>query len=270
MKPLPIFLVTVVAAALIGACSSGLTPGASAPGASTPGSGTPGPIAIDGHTYFSTGSTGVTLVPGSRVTLMFKAGQISASAGCNSMGGGYTLTGDRLTTAGMFMTEMACAEPLMKQDQWLATFIADVKVTQDGNTLTLDDGKGTTLTLLDKEVATPDQPIEGTLWVLDGIVTGDSVSSVPQGVTASIRIVDGNLELNAGCNKGGGPVTVAADALTFGPLVLTKMACEGPGAAVEGAMTAVLKGTVPYSIDADSLTLDAGANGLMFKTANQD
>ncbi len=252
-------LLTITVATILGACSSGATP-SGPPSTSAPG--------LDGHTYLSTGVQGVTLVPGTRISLTFKDGNLQASAGCNSMGGSYTLTGDRLTTAGMFMTEMACQEPRMQQDQWFATFIAGVKVTQDGNTLTLDDGKVTTLTLLEKEVATPDQPIEGTLWVLDGIVTGDSVSSVPQGVTASIRIVDGNLELNAGCNKGGGPVTVAADALTFGPLVLTKMACEGPGAAVEGAMTAVLTGTVPYSIDADSLTLDAGANGLMFKTAN--
>jgi heat shock protein HslJ len=182
------------------------------------------------------------------------------------MGGAYTIDGDQLTTGQMFMTEMACDEPRMAQDEWLARFLSDVTVTLDGDTLTLDDGT-VTLTLVDKEVATPDQPIEGTLWVLDGIVTGDAVSSVPAGVTASIRIADGNAEVRFGCNTGGGPVVVTADTLTFGPMISTKMACEaGPGA-VEGAVTTVLQGTVPYSIDADTLTLDAGANGLMFRAA---
>lgn len=258
MTRLPHLLLTVATTTiLLAACSA----------AGAPASPTPGSIALDGHTYLSTGSTRVTLIPGSRVTLTFDEGRISANAGCNSMGGDYTLDGDRLTTGQMITTEMGCAEPLMQQDQWLAAFIADVQVTQDGDTLTLDDGKGTTLTLLDKEVATPDQPIEGTLWVLDGIITGDAVSSIPVGVVASIRIVDDQLELNAGCNKGGGPVTVTPETLTFGPLMLTKMACEAPGGAVEGAMTSVLTGTVPYSIDADRLTLDAGADGLLFRAA---
>ena len=44
------------------------------------------------------------------------------------MGGAYTVDGDQLTTGQMFMTEMACAEPLMAQDQWLAAFLADVEI----------------------------------------------------------------------------------------------------------------------------------------------
>ena len=148
------------------------------------------------------------------------------------MGGAYTVVGDRLTTGDMFMTEMACAEPLMTQDQWLAAFLADVGISLDGDTLILDDGT-TKMTLLDKEVATPDQPIEGTLWVVDGIVTGDAVSSVPQGVDASLRIVDGQAEVQFGCNSGGGPVEVTEDTLTFGPMMSTKMACEAGPAAVE-------------------------------------
>ena len=42
----------------------------------------------------------------------------------------------------------------------LAKFLADVHLTQDGDTLTMTQG-GTVLTLLDKTVATPDKPIEG-------------------------------------------------------------------------------------------------------------
>ena len=39
------------------------------------------------------------------------------------MGGAYTIDGDQLTTSQMFMTEMACDEPRMAQDQWLAAFL---------------------------------------------------------------------------------------------------------------------------------------------------
>ena len=206
----------------------------------------------------------MTLAPDTRVTLTFDDGNLQAQGGCNSMGGAYTIADDQLTTGQMSMTEMACDEPRMAQDEWLAKFLSGVTITLDGDTLTLDDGN-VTLTLVDKEVATPDQPIEGTLWVLDGIVTGDAVSSVPAGVTASIRIADGNAEVRFGCNSGGGPVTVTADTLTFGPMISTKMACEPGAMAVETAVSTVLTGDVGYSIDADVLTLDAGANGLILR-----
>lgn len=260
MTRLPLLLLTIVAAAFPGACAPAATPATPA----TPGEPA---LTLDGRTFLSTDVQGMALVPGTRVTLTFKDdGSLGASGGCNSMGGAYTITGDRLTTDQMFMTEMGCAEPRMQQDQWLSAFLADVTVSLAGDTLTLDDG-AVRLTLLDKAVATPDQPIEGTLWVVDGIVSGGAVSSVPEGVTASIRIVDGQAEVRFGCNTGGGPVEVAPDTLTFGPMISTKMACEPDAVAVESAFLTVLTGEVPYSIDADTLTLDAGANGLILRAA---
>ena len=254
MKRLSLLLLTAATATLIAACSSAAAP---------PSSGAPAQT-LDGRTFLSTDIQGMTLAPDTRVTLTFDGGSLQASGGCNSMGGTYTIDGDRLTTSQMFMTEMACPEPRMQQDTWLAGFLTDVSFSLDGDTLTLTDGT-VTLTLLDQEVATPDQPIEGTLWVVDGIVTGDAVSSVPQGVVASLRIADGQAEVHFGCNTGGGPVAVTADTLTFGPMISTKMACEAGAMATETAVSSILTGEVAYSIDADALTLDAGANGLILR-----
>jgi heat shock protein HslJ len=259
MKRLQLLLLTIAMATVLGACSAAGT--SASPSASAP---TP---SLAGRTFLSTDLQGATLVPGTRITLTFKDdGSLGAGAGCNSMGGAYTIAGDRLTTGQMMMTEMGCAEPLMMQDSWLSTFLSDVKYTLDGDTLTLEAGSAT-ITLVDKTVATPDQPIEGTLWVVDGIVSGEAVSSVPEGVTASIRIADGQAEVRFGCNSGGGPVEVTPDTLTFGPMISTKMACEPDAMAMEAAVSTVLTGTVPYSIDADSLTLDAGVNGLILRAA---
>ena len=152
----------------------------------------------------------------------------------------------------------------MAQDQWLGSFLADVTLVQDGANLTMTQGS-TTLTLLDKTVATPDLPLEGTLWVLDMIVDGDSASSVPVGVVASIRIVGAEMAVDTGCNQGRAPVTFTPDTLTVGPLGLTKKACEGGAAIVEGAMTHVLNGDVVYEIDATTLVLNPRADGLQFR-----
>ena len=228
--------------------------------------GTGARAALDGKTYLSTEVEGATLVPGSRVQLTFSKGAVNASAGCNSMSAKYTIAGDRFMTTEMAMTAMGCEAPLMEQDQWLAGLLGEAKIASAGDTLTLDNGQ-IRMTLLDREVATPDKPLAGTKWELDSIIDGDTVSSVPAGVTASMRIVDGQLELNAGCNIGGGQVTVTADTLEFGPMMLTKRACQPGPSSVEEAVTSTLSGTVSYTIEADRLTVDAGGPGLVFRAA---
>jgi heat shock protein HslJ len=150
---------------------------------------TPAPPTLDGHTYLSTGIQGATLVAGTQVRLTFADGSLTASGGCNIMGGSYSIDGDRLTAGQMFMTEMACDAARQRQDEWLARFLGNVRLALAGDTLTMSDG-AVTLTLLDQEIATPDEPLEGTRWVLDGILTGDAVSSVPAAVhdaTAPVR-----------------------------------------------------------------------------------
>ncbi|MDO8484812.1 MAG: META domain-containing protein [Candidatus Limnocylindrales bacterium] len=245
-------ILTILTAVIVVACSS------AAP--------SPSPASLDGHTYLSTDLQGAVLVPETRIRLAFSDGSLNANGGCNIMGGAYSIDGDRLTTTQMSMTEMGCDEPRMQQDEWLARLLGGVTFTLDGDTLTLTDGT-IRMTLVDKEVATPDQPLEGTRWVLDGIVSGDAVSSVPVGVTASIRVAAGRVEVEAGCNTGGGTVADTPDTLTFGPIALTKMACEPGSMAVETAVVGVLSGAVGYTIDADVLTLDAGGAGLVFRAA---
>jgi heat shock protein HslJ len=236
-------------------------------GCSAAGAPSPSTPTLDGHTYLSTDVDGADLVPETRVRLAFQDGNLNASAGCNIMGGVYTIDGDRITTTQLSMTEMGCDEPRAQQDEWLARFLSSaVQFTLDADTLMLTDGT-VTIELLDEEVATPDQPLEGTHWMLDGMISGDTVSSVPAGVTASIRIVDGRADVGAGCNQGGGSAEVTPDTITFGPLMLTKMACEAGASAVESAVVTVLSGPVPYTIDGDRLTLITEGAGLSFRAA---
>lgn len=253
MRRLPLLLLAVASAVTVVACS-------------TAGAPSPSPASLDGRTFLSTDLQGAILVPGTRIRLAFEDGSLNANGGCNTMGGAFSIEGDRLRTSQMSMTEMGCDEPRMQQDQWLGGLLGDVAFALDGETLTLTNGT-VRLTLVDKEVATPDQPLEGTNWVLVGIVSGNAVSSVPAGVTASIRIGGGQLVLEAGCNKGAGTVEVTADTLTFGPIALTKMACEAGPMSVETAVTAVLSGPVGYIIDAGLLTLEAGGSGLILRAA---
>lgn len=245
----------LASAVLLGACGGG-------------GSATPGPAGqgLDGRTFFSTGMEGRALVAGSTVRLTFQNGQVSASAGCNSMGGPYRIEGDRLSAGQLATTEMACDPALMEQDRWLVDLLGGATIALDGDTLTLTKGP-TRLTLLDREVADPDRPLLGTRWVVDGLISGGAVSSVPAGATAALTFSEGRVDVEAGCNRGGGTVEVTEPTIAFGPIGLTKMACQPLRMAVEQAVTIVLSGTVRYAIEAAALTLDAGGVGLTLRAA---
>ena len=253
-----------MSALLLGACTGAGSAGGGVvptpePSRDPPGS--PARQGLEGRTFLSTGVIGRLLVAGSRVRLRFGGGQVGASAGCNSMGGPYAIVGDRLVARQLASTEMACDPALMDQDRWLASLLDGATIALAGDTMTLaKDGVG--LTLLDREVADPDRPLIGTRWVVDGLVSGDAVSSVPAGVVAALTFAAGRVDVEAGCNGGGGPATVTEATITFGPIALTKMACAGPAMEVERVLSAVLAGQVGYTIEAASLTLHAADAGL--------
>lgn len=240
---------------VLGACSAG-SAASGAPSGAAP--------ALDGKTYLSTAVQGAVLAPGTRIRLAFTNGSISASGGCNTMGGNYTITGGRLAATQMSMTDMGCDQARNLQDQWLAKLLGGATIAFAGDTLTLTQGP-IQVTLLDREVADPNRPLEGTHWVLDGILSNDTASSVPAGVTASIRIADGRIAVETGCNSGGGTIEVQPTTLKIGTIGSTFKVCAPGPASVERALTGVLANTVNYVIDADVLTISSGNAGLTFR-----
>lgn len=262
MKPRFLFSLALVSSIWLAACSGGTAPPAPS---SPPASMDPGSV-LEGRTFVSTGTTGVTLVAGSQVRLSFSGGNIAASAGCNSMSGLYTVVADRLDVGPLAATEMACEEPLMAQDGWVAALLDGATITLDGDRLTLAKD-GAVLALQDRETADPDRPLVGTRWVLDGLVSGEAVQGLPMGVTAALVFEDDRVNVEAGCNTGSGSVTIGDAAIAFGPIGLTKMACAEMAMAVERAVTGVLKGEAGYAIEADVLTITNGASGLLLRAA---
>ena len=79
---------------------------------------------------------------------------------------------------------------------------------------------------------------------------------------------DGTVEVQTGCNSGGGTYVIEADRIDFGEIVLTQMACAGAAGATEAAVVAVLGAQeVTFTIDGSNLTLMSGANGLQYSAA---
>ena len=97
---------------------------------------------LEGRAFDSTGSTGYEIVEGTTISLTFADGRISANAGCNTQNGDVEVVDGQLRlTSQLASTMMGCEEPLMAQDQWVASFLeADPDVTLDGDALTLTAG----------------------------------------------------------------------------------------------------------------------------------
>ncbi len=213
------------------------------------------------------GTDEIDLVEGTRISITFRDGRIGIQAGCNIMGGGpYRLEGDTLVVDELAMTEMGCDQPRHAQDEWVARFFsAGPTIQLSGNDLVLavDDRS---ISLVDREIADPDLPLEGTQWTVDSLFSGETVSSVPQGATSTFRFTeDGLVEIDTGCNTGGGRYVLDEDAGTirFRNLVFTRKACTGAAGELEADVLEVLaERTLDLDIEARVLELLAGPIGL--------
>lgn len=228
------------------------------------------PVGLIGRQFLSTAVTkdgaSFPLAAGTRIQLSFADGQLSANAGCNGISGNLAIDGDKLILGDVAMTEMGCDQARMSQDNWLVTLLSSSPTfALDGNNLTITSGT-TVVTLLDREVAQPDEPLVGPTWSLTTIFNAEVASSVPQGVSAAITFAaDGTYQMNDGCNAAGGTYVVAGDQITFTEGIHTNMACPGDRGQIESAVLSVIhNGSVAFTIDADSLTLTAGTAGLQF------
>ena len=221
---------------------------------------------LAGRTFVSTTVTGFELIDGTAIRISFEEDHLSASAGCNTVGGAYTVENGLLSVSEPSATLMACDPKLMTQDDQLIGFLTDdPSITVSGDVLTLT---GADVTVEMRQDSGEDgAPLVGTSWTLDSIVDGDTAASVPSGVEPpTLEISDaGEAVVFTGCNRGGASVEVSDASLTFGPLRLTRMACGDAATGVEASVTSVIDGKVDYSINGDVLTVSKDAQALEYR-----
>jgi heat shock protein HslJ len=258
LRPLPFSALALVTLVLAG-CGSGSS--SSTAGGST----VPTAADLDHTSYISTSIEGHDLVAGTHVSLSFENDSMSANAGCNGMFGPYAVESGRLAwTGSVGSTQMGCPDDLMKQDQWLQTWLqAGADATLDGDTLTLI-SDGVTLHLQTEKPADA-ASLLGRTWTVTDLTTPNTATAIPPGVrTPTLEVAaDGTVHVDTGCNRGNTTVKAAGDTLEFGPVMMTKMACPGAASDVEQAVLQALEGTVTVTVDGDMATLDNGQHGLM-------
>ncbi|HEU4743778.1 MAG TPA: META domain-containing protein, partial [Anaerolineales bacterium] len=186
-------------------------------------------------------------------------GTVSGSAGCNGLGGDYTLEGDQITFGEFVSTAMACDDPIMAQEEAafkVMTGTATYKI--EGDTLTITNNEMVlVLTRGAPGTQQPEGPASLTgAWRLTSYGSAGVMSSALPDVEATLTFSDdGTVTGTSGCNEFGGNYTVDGDQITFNEIVSTLMLCDVPLMGQEEAMYQVLTETATYQIDGNTLTI---------------
>ncbi|MEV0246538.1 META domain-containing protein [Nocardia sp. NPDC050712] len=267
------FVPILLFACATAACDSGGSEATDPTPSPSPTPTTVAPPTPTGHTYISKEVQGPQIPGGGPLTLTFTAdGRVSATAGCNTGSAPVTLDNHTVTAGQLASTLMGCDGDRARADEWMTALLASAPSWElKDNTLTLKN-QDQTVVLLDKKIATPDKPLEFTVWRVTEIIT-------PTARTASVAITESKPSLvlrdngvsgNAGCNNfsGKAPIDKSAGTTTidFKDFGTTRMVCQPDVMEVDTGVLRALNGKTTATVDADTLTLtNAEGNGLVLR-----
>lgn len=229
--------------------------------------------ALNDRSFLLQSSTGFTPVAGTTVSVSFSDGGFGFNAGCNSFGGSLYLEGNTMRVGSLGSTGLGCDAARLDQDDWMADFFLSGPTLQlDGDELTIENSEAT-LSFLDREVADPDRPLLGSEWTVTSLITGPVAQAGDFGRPTLQFSSDGTLQVFTGCNAGtgqftGGQLSSSASSVTLSGMAFDDQDCSDELVTMADThLRQVLSdGTLNYSIDAASLTLMRGDQGLMATT----
>jgi heat shock protein HslJ len=203
-------------------------------------------------------------------TLSFAAeGRFSGTTGCNNFAGAWTDDDDRLRLQLGPITQMACEDPaLQNQEQALVGLLPTVAGYDLGaDELQLTDADGAVLAVYTAQTT----DLAGTSWTATGINNGRGglESDDLTGALTAQFDEGGVFSGNGGCNRLTGSWEADGGSLRITDLGSTMMSCEPPVEDLEARYTAALEAVRTYEWSGDDLTLrdDEGAMQVTFTLA---
>ncbi len=176
-------------------------------------------------------------------------GGVSGSTGCNRFFGPYTVSGQTITFGELGSTMMACADPLMQQEQSFFNLMratTTYSIVDQSLTLSTADGQSLVFT---KSV----NPLADTNWTLTEL--GGAAPAASEKAAGMSFDNAGGVSGSTGCNSFFGPYTLSGQNITFGDLGSTRMACPEPLMQQEQTFFNLMRAVTSYTITDTTLTL---------------
>ncbi len=226
------------------------------------------PIDLTGGWQLVSGTmegTPVTPIATHPVTIEFDDGSVGGTSACNSYGGDYTVDRATITISEVFMTEMACSpeEVMSLESQYLGALGAVSAFAMDGSNLVLS-GDGVELEF-EPVVTPPTAEMMGTVWVLESVIAGDSVSSVT-GERATLEFFsDGSFLGSTGCRNLSGHYVETSTGITTTDMTMAGE-CPTELSAQDNSVVTVLGDEYRVDIEGATMSLTiAGEEGLVYR-----
>jgi heat shock protein HslJ len=224
--------------------------------------------ALAGEWEFTGGTAAGADLPspqGARATLEVDEQQVRGIAFCNHYFSSYRLDGSSFAVDGLGSTEMACEPDVMTAESaFLAALGAvDAVGASEGALLLTGDGIELRFTPV---AQVPDSPLEGTRWVLESVIEGQTASSTVGDPAVLLLDADRTAEATTGCRTITGTWLVEAGALVVDALLGDGAPCPPDVERQDAHVTAVLESGPAVGIREDQLTLTTDdGRGLVYR-----
>ena len=206
--------------------------------------------------------TPIPIIENRPITLTIDGDQIGGTASCNGYGG--ELVGGFTVAGGLSSTDMACAPPETMEAE--ALYLKGLGVVDDvelGSPNLMLTGPGVTLEF-EPLAPVPTAEMYGTVWVLTGLIEGDTATSV-SGERATLELfTDGSFIGSTGCRDISGSYIVSGPNVHF-----TNWGahgeCPSELAEQDSRVISALEGGFRVEIEEDQMTTwVAGDEGLVY------
>ena len=188
-------------------------------------------------------------------TLFFDQENFSASVGCNTLFGSFTLEQNKITFSRLASTLMACPEPEGIREQELAAQLDSAVLTfsLEENQAFLATHTGTVVLKLLR----PENAALVNNWQLTAIRTENAISSSQVDAGTGIEFFsNGAVSIRTACNNGGGQFSKKESELSFEGLYFTEKGCEEERMRRESEFTQALMEITNYTLLRKTLTLE--------------